>query len=310
MYSKDADILFTFHVCQIQSARYVRKASVVKLWNTPGKRSMRFSRSPPQASVQPRQTKRKTKQKMTKGLCSMSDTEIEKQANLLNSETASWPKYDPGNVANVHKSTQPEHIHLKISRDRNHRKENGSADQAEEAVAEFLKKCHGDKPTDLQIRHLLESDARLTGETLERLKRKLLRLMKMDKKKPSESPLRTTIPLPQWGEHFFHQDQRIEIVNSCPIDNLLTCFHLLFSSDSSFHAAFESLTHQGAKTLLSLHQMFKNLHWSVGKDMWLTQVNLGVDPTRHIVSVWGGEDERFSGALREVTIYHTSVKLQ
>ena len=99
------------------------------------------------------------------------------------------------------------------------------SDQAEEAVAEFLKKCHGDKPTDVQIRHLLESDARLTGETLERLKRKILSLMKKDKKKPSESPLRTTIPVPPWGGHFFHQDQRIEIVNSnvCPkCNNILS----------------------------------------------------------------------------------------
>ena len=29
---------------------------------------------------------------------------------------------------NVHKSTQPEDIHLIVSRDRNHRKENGHAD--------------------------------------------------------------------------------------------------------------------------------------------------------------------------------------
>ena len=217
-----------------------------------------------------------------------------KTSKPVNSEIASGRKYDPGKVCQrpqVHSAGGHPSNSKQRSEPPKRKWKCRFRDQAEEAVAEFLKKCHGDKPTDLQIRHLLESDARLTGVTLERLKRKLLRLMKMVKKKPSESPLRTTIPLPQWGGHFFHQDQRIEIVNSCPIDNLLTCFHLLFSSDSNFHAPFESLTHLGAKTLLSVHQMFKNLHWSVGKVMWLTQVNLGVDLMRHVVNVWGSEDE-------------------
>lgn len=103
------------------------------------------------------------------------------------------------------------------------------------------------------------------------------------------------------GGDFFYQGHQIEIVNTCPIDNLLTSFHLLFSSESKFLDEFQSLPFEGAKTLLTVNELFRNQQWSIAKVVWLTQVKVGVNVTGKQVNVWGGEDERFFSALREIT---------
>ncbi len=241
------------------------------------------------------------------GFMSLSDSEIEQQAVELNLEITSWPKYTPGessrsarppSAPSASQNKEGPTQKSKFGNDPMHGRRFNH--QAEKAVTEFVEQLHGEKPTDVQIKHLLTSDPRLAGESFERVKRKISTLQKKKKRTP-EAPTSTSLPVPPWGGHFIYQNQRIEIVNSCPIDNLLTSFHLLFSSDSKFFDAFKQLPYQGAKTLLSVNEMFRNKEWSVGKVIWLTQVKLGIDLTRNPVNVWGGEDERFFAVLREIT---------
>lgn len=148
--------------------------------------------------------------------------------------------------------------------------------RAEKAVEEFVDKCCGEKPqkSDYQIKNLIGSDSRLAGETVERVKRKILTLLRSNKNKTVQVTTTTpSVPVPPWGGNFSYQGQDIEIINSCPIDNLLTTFHLLFSTDSDFLEAFEKLPYEGAKTLLAVHNMFSNQQWTTGKLIWLANPN-------------------------------------
>ena len=121
------------------------------------------------------------------------------------------------------------------------------------STEEFVEKCCGEKSTDHQIKHLLGSDMRLTGETFERVKRKILALMKTKQKQmKKDSASLPTVPVPTCGGKFSYQGYNIEILNSCPIENLLTAFHLLCSSNSDFLKAFTNLLYQGMNVLRSV----------------------------------------------------------
>lgn len=244
------------------------------------------------------------------GLPSLTEMELEEKSRQLNAEITSWPKYSAAHTTHP-KDRQPTAPKFKEDYQTTGKKlpfnpmsGRRFTFQAENAIKEFVEKCHGEKPSHHQINHLLARDSRLVGETFERVKRKILTLLKSNKNKTAKvSPTVPSVPVPPWGGNFYYQGREIEMINTCPIDNLLTSFHLLFASDSEFLKTFTTLSFEGARTLLSVHRMFCEQQWSVGKLMWLTQVNLDVDLTRHNINVWGGEDERFFKSLREITAH-------
>ena len=267
-----------------------------------------FSQSPTEvkAATNPSANAQDSSDEDEAGLPGGSEKDVEESSRRLNAEIRSWPKYNPSTVGpSVHRQPAPESKqgHQMPEKKGNRAPMSGRRFnfRAEKAIAEFVEKC-GEKPTERQIKHLLESDIRLAGETFERVKRKISTLINTKRKKMAkDSASMPTVPVPTWGGHFSHKDRNIEIINSCPIDNLLTTFHLLCSSNSDFLKAFSNLPYEGARTLLSVHQMFSNQQWVTGKLIWLTQINLGIDLARKQVNVWGGEDERFFIALREFT---------
>lgn len=256
-----------------------------------------FSQSPTEgkAATNPSANAQDPSDEDEAGLPDGNEKDVEERSRRLNAEIRSWQKYSPSTVGpSVHRQPAPESKQgHQISEKKGSRAPMSCRRfnfRADKAIAEFLEKFCGEKPTERQIKHLLESDIRLAGETFERVKRKISTLMSTKREKMGkDSASVPTVPVPPWEGHFSYEDQNIEIINSCPIDNLLTTFHILCSSNSDFLKAFSNLPYEGARTLLSVHQIFSNQQWVTGKLIWLTQINLGIDLTRKQVNVCRGE---------------------
>lgn len=136
---------------------------------------------------------------------SLTDGEIEKQAHQLNSEILSWPKYSPSSSSQSSPDqTLPSSSDVPTTHNPQSKWEKVPQYgrrfnfKAEKAMEEFAEKCFGDKPTDQQIQHLLATDGRLSGETFERVKRKILALIKR-KKNASKVSQALQLPVPPWG---------------------------------------------------------------------------------------------------------------
>ena len=166
------------------------------------------------------------------GMPCLNEKELEEISCQLNAEITSWHKHPHLTRIQMVINSQ---LHI-ITVDKQATKKKGSHNpmsgprfnfQAEKAIQEILETSFGQKPFDCQIKHLLASDSRLAGETFERVKRKILASRKANKNKMKKiSPTPPSVAVLPWGARFVYQGREIEIFNSCPIDNLLTTFHL------------------------------------------------------------------------------------
>ena len=166
-----------------------------------------FSQSPVdgKTSTDPSLNAQDKSDKDDAGLPEVNGKEVEERLRQINAEIRSWPKYTPSTGAPASQrqpAPQSKQGHQVPENKGSRPPMSGRRFNFRAAIQEFVEKCCGEKPTDHQIKHLLGSDMRLTGETFERVKRKILALMKTKQKqmKKHSASLLTVHP----GEVIFH----------------------------------------------------------------------------------------------------------
>ena len=115
-------------------------------------------------------------------------------------------------------------------------------------------------------------------------------------------PLRQIIA-PKWdGFGNLNDGIQIKLINTCPIDNYLTVFHLYFKSNPDmFDQLVDSpVTYTSTNYLLQTLQHFNNQEFATGKVHWLRQFlnfDFSVSAT---VNVWGSEQDMIMPCLAEI----------
>lgn len=105
-----------------------------------------------------------------------------------------------------------------------------------------------------------------------------------------------TVVIP-WGGQTEIQDRTITLKNTCPIDNFLMIFHLLFNESSRIKTYFENCNDLVAQTLCRSLKLVGDDEFCEAKLEWLT-LNPAVQPTSaSVIDVWGNEENLFTQHL-------------
>ena len=97
----------------------------------------------------------------------------------------------------------------------------------------------------------------------------------------------TTPPCLPWNG-WYHD---VEFKNTCTIDNMLYCFHLLQTESHEFCCFMKESDNMVDQVLYSIHECFKQKKWIEGKCLWVQRI-LSL-PVQDSVDLLGGEDEFF-----------------
>ena len=108
--------------------------------------------------------------------------------------------------------------------------------------------------------------------------------------------------VPPWGGCFHNQSimQTQTLVNTCPIDNYLTLFHLLMHDYKNFFNYLLASPEVFAATLVQVKLLFDMKHFEQGKILWLHQFQGWFNLNAPIIDTWGNEDDLFFSQLQPV----------
>ena len=115
-------------------------------------------------------------------------------------------------------------------------------------------------------------------------------------------PFSQPVHVPPWGGCFHNQSimQTQTLVNTCPIDNYLTLFHLLMHDYKNFFNYLLASPDVLAATLVQVKSLFDMKHFEQGKILWLHQFQGRFNLNAPIIDTWGNEDDLFFSQLQPV----------
>ena len=132
---------------------------------------------------------------------------------------------------------------------------------------------------------------------------------KTSKFKKEKEARKTQIKAPAWGAQVKYKNELINVVNTCPVDNLLYFNHLILTNNPVIREWFmhHATNLRPCEALLSASKFFADGQFNEGKCVWLDAFGT-YRKNQQTWDVWGSESEQFVlpfGPIQRTTMEST-----